>query len=322
METYYIVTKKQFDEFFHLLEKDASLDTVPNLYVVGFDIEMICQSNQKDSFKKINKYIPNKSYKTPVCTIQLATKNICLIIHLAQMKMEIPRKLKKLITSESWLKTGVGIDLDLYHISQCFNLNHCCGAVDLRLLAIAGGCGNPSLGSLYETFVGPCEKSSKTKKTRFGDAMKDWSLPLDMKSLNYAAKDAIMSYQLYVKMLYPTIDFIRKNYSSNSYLKLKFMNVDPDESESESDSDDDKIKRKKSKKIKETKENFVGLLQEFLVKKNLEHPTYVYIGENDYEFQYECVYEKYSTIGNGSSKKEAKHRSAELMLQVLEKELD
>lgn len=315
METYYIITRKQFDEYFHLLEKDASLDTVPNLYVVGFDIEMICQSNQKESFKKINKYLPNKSYKTPVCTIQISSKNICLIVHLALMKMDIPRKLKKLITSESWMKVGVGVDLDLYHISQCFNIPHCCGALDLRLIAIAGGCGNPSLGSLYKTFVGPCNKSSnaKSKKTRFKDALKDWSLPLDVNSLTYAAKDAIMSYQLYCKMMYPTLDFIRKNYSANDHLKLKFMNVDLDENSSDEESDDEKI----------LKENYVGLLQEFLVKRGLKHPTYVYIGKDECDkFEYECTYDKYQTYGTSNSKKGAKHSSAECMLKVLENVID
>ena len=186
-----------------LLEKDALVNEKLRTYCIGFDAEFISRANYSDSFQNSNRWIIETPTNEAVCLIQIASKNYVFLIYLPAIGLPLPKRLKKIIIGEKWLKVGVGIEGDLRKICDNYKLSHFYGSFELKTLAEVGNIQKPNLANLYSLFVGKQHYKDKSQ------SICNWSLPLDnSKKIKYAARDAIMSYQLFYSMLKPTLENI------------------------------------------------------------------------------------------------------------------
>ena len=154
MKKVYIITStKEFNDTFHRLEDEARIDSTPNIFMVGMDVEMINKTNH-ESFKNSGKWVENTNCSVVVCTIQIAVEETCFIYHLSKMGKPLPKKLINLIVSDSWIKGGIGISNDLKHISNNYNLGHCGGEMEIKNIALLGNIANPNLANLSRKILG------------------------------------------------------------------------------------------------------------------------------------------------------------------------
>ncbi len=196
-----------------LLKEDALENECSNTYMIGFDAEFISKANHRSSFEKSKNWILNAPTNEAVCVIQLASKNYSFLIHLPKIGLPLPSKLKKIIMSEKWLKAGVGIEGDLRKICDNYRLPYYNGSFELKTLAEVGKIRKPNLVNLYSLFVGQQHFKDKSQ------SICDWSLPLvEKKKIEYAARDAIMSYQVFQYMMTPSLNLIKTK--SESILEL------------------------------------------------------------------------------------------------------
>jgi len=187
-----------------LLKEDALENKFSNTYVIGFDAEFISKANHHSSFNKSKKWLLDTPTNEAVCLIQLASKNYSFLIHLPKIGLPLPSKLKKIIMNEKWLKSGVGIEGDLRKICDNYRLPYYNGSFELKTLAEVGKIRKPNLVNLYSLFVGQQHFKDKSQ------SICDWSLPLvEKKKIEYAARDAIMSYQLFQYMMTPSLNLIK-----------------------------------------------------------------------------------------------------------------
>ena len=106
--------------------------------------------------------------------------------------------------SDKWLKSGVGVEGDLRKISDNYRLPYYSGSFELKTLAEVGKIRKPNLVNLYSLFVGQQHFKDKSQ------SICDWSLPLvEKKKIEYAARDAIMSYQVFKYMMTPSLNLIK-----------------------------------------------------------------------------------------------------------------
>jgi len=304
--TYIINTTKDFGKYFKLLKEDAARGDKQRIYVVGLDTEFICRDNYQDSYERSSEWvIDNESLNFVICTVQIASENVCLVINLTKMGLPLPKKLVKLFTSESWLKMGIGIDGDMRILSSNYQLGHCSGVVELKSFPVLASHPKPNLEFLYNQFVG-----GHAKKT---DSVHDWALELTDEQIRYAARDAIMSYQLGMAIFEPTvrrIDEVVKNETS-SKLSINIIGVDDQDSIMES---------QEVRKSGILTENYVGTLQEYSQQNRITLPVYevVNIDESVHPkvFTTSCKFDGSETFGSGKSKREAKADSAKEMLSL------
>lgn len=198
-----------------ILEQDAIVNESSRTYCIGFDAEFISKGNYPYSFNRCTNWVIDTPTNEAVCLIQIASKNYVFLIYLPGIGLPLPKKLKKIFLGEKWLKTGVGIEGDLRKICQNYGLSHFHGSFELKTLAEVGNIKKPNLVNLYSLFVGRQHYKDKSQ------SICDWSLPLrESNKIKYAARDAIMSYQLFQYMLEPTLNYIHSK--SNSKLEINF----------------------------------------------------------------------------------------------------
>lgn len=203
MNLHIIESSEQFQKYFHLLKKSASIGSTPNVFVIGFDIEFFDRAHYPNSFEKSLEWVINNSKSEIIaCTIQIATKDICLVMNLVKMKYPLPKNLIKLLTNEAWIKVGVGIELDLKILSNNYELGHCSGGIEMRNIALLAHHTTPNLENLFSQFVTPYKKRTHS--------IHDWSIELTREQILYAGFDAIMSYRLFNSMIEPSLNFIRE----------------------------------------------------------------------------------------------------------------
>ena len=205
-----------------ILEEDAIVNESTRTYCIGFDAEFISASNHPYSFKKCRNWVIDTPTNEAVCLIQIASKKYVFLIHLPGIGLPLPKKLKKIFLGEKWLKTGVGIEGDLRKICDNYRLSHFHGSFELKTLAEVGNIRKPNLVNLYSLFVGKQHYKDKSQ------SVCDWSLPLrESNKIKYAARDAIMSYQLFQYMMKPTLNHIISKSESKLDVQLE-INIEND----------------------------------------------------------------------------------------------
>lgn len=297
MNTYIINSIQDFNQYFHIFKKSARCVSSNDIFIVGFDIEFICKANYPESFSKSYLWNINTTHETSVCTIQIASESMCLVINLVKMGLPMPNNLIKLLTKTSWIKVGVGVDLDLTYLSNNFNLGHCGGAIDIKNLALLAKYKNPSLEFLFNQLVGSHNKKTATVINNCCD----WSRELNNEQLLYAARDAIMSIKVFNEMIKPSIDNlikIEQETNTDNVLKINFANAHFDNLLSESVNDTI---------------NYVGLLNEIAQKERKEYPSYKEYVLGIKTFKITCHFCNKITEGIANSKKDAKQIAAEKM---------
>jgi dsRNA-specific ribonuclease len=301
MNTYIVENCDEFHKYFNVLKEDARINSVPDRFVIGLDIEFISKANHPESFAKSLFWVNNNKCDQVVCLIQIATQSECMVINITKMQKDIPKNLINLLVSESWIKYGVGVEGDLRIISKNYNLGHCAGGIELSNLASMAKINNPNLERLYNTLIG-----DHVKKT---SSICDWTTDLNREQLMYAARDAIMSYQLGIEILAPSLEHIINTFnesSASSKLELNFINYD-----------DNKIKNNiVNDQIDNhaNEVNFVGKLQEYAQKSKVPLPTYTCIEKDNKQYELVCKFlDLHISSKSVGSKKGAKHDAAKEM---------
>lgn len=276
-----INTVDEFNQIYEHLYNVSLISKNPNIHHIGFDIEYINRKDYPESFSRIQgQNDPNVA----ICQIQIAAKDFCFLIAVHKTQM-IPR-LKEIITSTSWIKSGVDISADLKRCMECFNITSSVSSyIDLKTFAILEGVSNPNLENLISIFLN-CDYQ------KVSSPINDWTLDVsqDEKLLNYLIQDAYFSWILAKKYIPPFI-------VSDEFKTIPTISID--------------IPTIYSKK------NYVGILQEYYQKNNKNLPIYIELPYNS-NFCYNCFYEsdKFST-GCGKNKKEAKQDAAKNALIML-----
>jgi len=284
MKVYVIRSSRDFDKYIYDLEQSAYTGSTPSTFAVGFDTERISKYSHPIEYTQRYKWVENTKCDQIVCTIQISTDSICLIIHLPSMKLPLPKKLLKIITNDSWLKAGVGIGGDLSELSKNYNLGQCNGGIELSSFALIAGCTRPNLGNLYKILLG------KEGKKDHGSC--NWALPLTKIGIEYASRDAIMGHKIYKIMMQPTINQLETTFLKDSELDLDILYYDFPRI--------DQIRR--LNKWSKTQE-----IEEPSFKTTCTHDNYISI----------CHFGGEMTEGNGSTNMESKNNSAREMIKLM-----
>lgn len=308
-----VVIIKNIDElikYIKVIKDDSRVNKKFGINVVGFDVEMICKDNFNKTWENC-RWVENKKSVVP-CTVQISTNNICLIICLKEIGVPLPKKLKNIITSETWIKCGVGTELDLKILSDSYNLGHCGGCYDMKSISIIGGCETPNLENLYSTFVYP----KKKQKHLFHD----WSSPLDDITIKYACMDAVMSYRLFHQIFIPSIKNIQTKVENKETGNISF---------------DDTIEYIDNEIGETVNRNYIGELQHTCQKMKIHLPVYFDLCKSGSDFVFKCcIFSNSENIvsydtaeietmktfyfyGRGKTKKYAKHESAKLAFNFI-----
>jgi dsRNA-specific ribonuclease len=334
-----ITSKVQFDSIFNDFKESAKISSNPHIYMIGLDIECISKDNNK-SFDKCLQWV-NQADTIASCKLQIASKTHCLVIDLCKFEKILPENLIKILTSESWIKTGVGISKDLDTLSYNFLLGQCNGAIDVKTYASIYGINNPNLADLYKSVTGiSVNKNIHKEKNKYENRIRnvsnnninsnnniknenidianninmgnqneeyiicDWSKSLTIEQIEYASMDAIMSYKLGSILIEGLVGSFKK-----------FKEIIPTQQKS----DQSDITLSQPLKMKLLSSNYIGDLQEIAQKKKITLPEYVFSKstETNYNFKVLCNFDLKTTCGFGMTKKDAKANAAKNMLDLL-----
>ena len=333
---YLIKSIKDFNSIYSKFKKSADILSTPSRYVIGFDIEYISKSNTPTSFLKYKKWALSDSNENVACLIQMSSLYITLLIHLPSFahsdisnpnklyyKHIYPSNLLNILTKESWIKMGVGIDNDLSILSDNLNLKHCSGSIELSNIALMSKINNPSLVELYNSLFQSDIKKSKV--------ICDWSQDLDIHQIKYAAKDSIISYNLGIKILSPSIDSIYNYFNNNTLQLVDLSNIsylpqkipqDIHQSITQNNSQNMNYHNSSLSQEKLSKSqlslNFVCKLNEISQKKLVKLPQYTYnYCENSEIFTCKCNFMEKTSNGTGRNKKSAKMDAAKNIYKLI-----
>lgn len=293
-----IQTVEQFNTIYNEFKESAKINFVESneIYHIGLDTEYISKDNNPKSFSNCQMWL-QKADKIAVCKLQLATNKMSLVIDLCKFNKMLPDNLVKIITAESWIKTGIGISNDLKYLSYNFDLGQCNGGIDIKQIAELKECHNPNLFDVFHnTSNNQYNDTIKKHKKKF-DPNTDWSNDMTMEQIEYAGMDAYMSYKIGEYLIngiikYPQFDKLKS--------KIKM---------------DQQILISTPIAVK----NYIGRLQEYTQKNKINMPIYQYQGHDltTNKFQISCTVQNITTNGYGANKKDAKISAAKYMLKKL-----
>lgn len=283
MQIDYIDNITQFDLKFSQFQENSRIAVYPSIYHVGLDCEYITESTYPDSFARSNEWIIKSTTGVAICIIQIANAKECLVIDITKFNKVLPNGLIEVLTSGNWIKTGVGIDLDMHYIQDNFELGICNGHIDMRTHAILSGVNNPSL-----EFLSGVSKLEGTGK-------RDWSTPMTTNNLKYAGSDGYSSYNIGKQFLKVSVNaFSNKKTISHADVMNGNITVNTNNIT-----------------------NYVGLLQEYLMKKSISRTVFELPKYTDYEadrkthlFAVECRIKSMVGYGVGQNKMIAKQNAA------------
>jgi hypothetical protein len=124
-----------------------------------------------------------------------------LVINLKDLGYPLPNSIINILTSESWIKMGVGISHDLKYLSESYNLPQCNGGVELYNMAVLANFERPNLLNLYRYFFG--EEFDEKRDTQSDPH--NWLKPLTEEQFSYVVGDTLMSYKIGMAVLEPAI---------------------------------------------------------------------------------------------------------------------
>lgn len=279
-------TVEDFNKIYHILHDKSLISENPNIHHIGFDTEYI----NKIDYPEITSTFPGQINPTiAICQIQIFAGDFCVIISIHNMLL--PPKLKDIITSTSWYKTGVDVASDLEKIMQCFGiLNSITLYIDLKINAFLEKINKPNLENLVNIFIDEHYKKITTP-------INNWTLPLEANPqlLKYAIDDAYFSWLLGKRYI---------NIEDFNAEKLKYPLV---------------INYNFRKTQELEKINYISILQEFLQKKQKSIPIYLELPPENGKFCIQCIVGENTTSGQAKNKKEAKRLAAKNMINFLKK---
>jgi len=332
-----VTNREQFNSLFNEFRDSAKISENPHIFFIGLDIEYICKDNNPTSFSKCLSWVKNADNKIAVCKIQLATNTMAMVIDLCKFERDLPQNLIKILISDSWIKTGIGISNDLSYLSINFDLGQCNGGIDLKIIAQLRGCQSPNLFDLYQSVADfkYTDFVEKHKKKSGLDGRIDWSMDMTFEQIEYASMDAIMSYKV-GKYFIDAIMTVTQLGKMGGMIQLRSSS----ESSSESSTPPPLPSVPppplpsivtESKEIlviptpqmiittMVTNKNYIGMLQEYGQKNAKGFPEYkdhIYTG-GYYPFTVSCTFLGKTVSGQGMTKKEAKTNAAKNMLEKL-----
>lgn len=296
MSVEYIDSPTQFNTKFNQFKENSEIQTSPAIYHIGLDCEYITESNFPHSYAQSTNWINKSTYGIAICCIQIANSKECLVIDVTKFNKVLPKKLIEILTSGNWLKTGVGIDLDMQYIQDNFSLPQCNGVLDMRTHAILSGVNTPSL-----------EHLSGISKNENISGQRDWSQPISLQQLKYAGSDGFCSYNVGKQFLKISLNAF-KNKTTITYKDIV----------------DKESLTLITQTLQKNKINYVGILQEYVMshasnRTSIELPIYT-----DYEadkkthlFAVECKIKGVLGHGVGQNKMTAKQNSAKVVYEKL-----
>lgn len=293
MQIEYIDSTEQFISKYSTFKENSKIHSKGYpIYHIGLDCEYISKSSFPESFENSKTWTTQRSHDISICLIQLANPKSCLVIDLTKLGPALPTQLIDIIKSSNWIKTGVGIDLDITYLSDNFNLGQCNGCFDIKTFANLSGCETPNLEFLNNVLgFATLDKSL--------NSINDWSKPLTINQLKYASNDAISSYNIGSLMVNSLKKSFNNNLNQKSFFNSNVSNVTQTISISEN-----------------TEINYVGKLQELAQKENILFPTYVESIVNT-KFKCECNFKNKISDGYGTNKKMAKNESAKNVFTLI-----
>jgi hypothetical protein len=303
---YVVETLAQWSEVYKDFYEKSTTHKSPVIHLIGLDCEYINKSNQPESFAMSNKWIKCANCVNcvngggggyiAVCKVQLACPSMSIIIDLCSLGPNLPDTLIDIFKNDAWIKCGVGTGQDLTHLSQNYGLGQCNGGFDVKNYVQMAGCQTPNLATTYSKLYN--KQFEKDKRI----SMVDWSDPLTVEQIKYAANDAYVSYLIgtwivtrMVGLLNPVV-----RDCNNGEGEVK----EPAE---------DKPKMLVLKNSVSNEVNYVGLLQEWTQKNKLSMPTYLETtndASHKQKFSCVCILNSFKRTGEGNSKKEAKQNAA------------
>lgn len=253
---------KNFNNFYEL---SLSGDISNGIHVIGLDCEYISNSSHPESYNNADWCI-NKNEFIIACKLQLATKNICMVIDLCKIGKNLPGNLITLLKSESWIKCGVGISGDMDLLSYQYNLGNCNGVFNASLLCKFCGFSNPNLENLYNIFS---KNQDVFKKQDVKN--RDWSQDMSLTQIKYACEDAIASHAIGTELLVNL---------KNSVSSLQNKNMIKNENKMES-----------AIEIMVSNENYIGKLLEYAQKNKFKQPQFDFDLDSSKNFYCVCKFE-------------------------------
>jgi hypothetical protein len=267
----------------------------------------------------------------------------------------LPKSLISIFKNDSWVKVGVGVELDLNYLSSNYNLGHCSGAIEIKNLALLAKYEKSNLEYMFNKVIG-----GHVKKI---SSICDWSKDtLTHEQLVYAARDAIMSLQLFKGIMTPSINYLIKLHEEHKnkvedVLKVDIINMDigmVDQKDCFPDDlkgyfpDDPKAttlsalshkgyfpvdpiipqtpNNTNTRYYTPKRKNYVGDLNELAQRERLKPPTYYQTELSDpmsttkekRVFETVCEFEGYVARGYGASFKDSKASAAQKMYEMLQ----
>jgi hypothetical protein len=303
MKTIIIKSRQEFNDNYNELKESARVMSIPNVFLVGLDTEYITSGTYPEAYKGAGAWVRNTTGTSiAICLIQLSTEEICLVINLVKLKNDIPESLLDILRNDSWIKVGVGVELDLKYLSSNYELGHCAGGIELRNIALLGHYKSPSLENLYSDMVG--------RHVRKTSSICNWSGELKREQLEYAARDAMMSYQLFKVMLGPSIEWIKEKEGDKTVkdkLSVEIINLE------------ENIGVSLVSEVIEKKSNYIGELNEYAQQRRLALPLYEIkeVSTCPSVFQTTCYFNGKKVETQDRSKQLSKKKAAEKMKREL-----
>jgi len=322
--------------------------------LIGLDCEMISSNQSTEIYEN---YIKTHQNIIPynnivICKLQLYCDTLCIIIDLPQM-VNIPDKMIEILQNSSWIKTGVGIENDLLILSTNYSIGYICGQYEMKNIGLLLGFQNPNLHELYKILTG----DDSINKNIYHDY--DWTHELTVSQIKYAANDAYMSYVIGKKIFSQLCSSIKNKIkqqsnvnrlksnsvsSNNSNTSININNPEYSDIELISYNENNiynsennispEISPELSPELSNSpfiininlneQINYIGKLQEYCQKKNINNPEYILLpdnknmSENENIFKITCKIMDNQTLGKGSNKKNAKKESAKKMCELLQ----
>jgi len=296
-----IENKESFDVIYPTFSEGSLLTRNPDTHFIGLDTEYICETNFPDLFREGIKWINNKYQgRIAVCKLQISTADLCLVIDLCKFDGILPQNLINILTSDAWIKCGVGISNDLLYLSNNFQLGQCNGGYEMRTLALLAGFDNPSLENIYSRLY----NTDYEKVKRY--SCSNWTNDMTIEMVRYASEDAYISYMIGIK-LFQTL----KTSLSSTFASFKT-------------NDDHKMEKRLADVTIDgvNKINWIGRLQEFAQKNKFQIPIYESTESDNTEFRFcvICQFENFIQNGYGNNKQEAKQDASLKMFNLCRQE--
>jgi len=280
MNAIVISTIEGLHKYYDMLKEDAKIHDSPNIYHIGFDIEYITRDAFSESFHSVR---GQNKVRVAICTMQLSSKNVCLIVRVSEFPF-LPRCLSDIITSQNWIKSGVGIDLDLMYCYENFDLSGVSNYIDLKTYGFLMGFERPNLENLVSEYLGKDFKKCSI-------SVRDWTESFSERDILYLVEDAYYSYVLGIR-----------------HLPIHGSEQNPNE----------KVfrLRKVSVTIDETEENYISRISELCQKHGIAYPICKFTNYDGHFYTEKCSFsgKMYYTDDSFDSKKEAKQSICKMML--------